>query len=810
VTYEMVHQIHEPMKRRICALAGMMIGLVLTISQGLTQSAYTPYTFTTLAGNTGYGSMDGTGSHARFWNPHGVAVDSSGNVYVADTENHTIRKVAPAGEVSTLAGLAGYESRGSADGTGNNARFNGPHGIAVDSAGNLYVADSGNNTIRKVTPAGAVTTLAGTPHVVGSFDGTGSAAFFNYPTGMAVDSAGNVYVADSGNNTIRKVTSTGVVTTLAGAPQFDNNGVPVGGSADGTGSAARFNVPFGVAVDSTGNVYVADTENHTIRKVTPAGVVTTFAGLARSSGSADGIGNDARFFSPHGVAVDSAGNVYVADTGNLTIRKVTPAGVVTTLAGLVHSGGSADGTGDAARFGSIYGDGPLGVAVDHSGNVYVADTFNNTIRKVTPAALVTTLAGLAGGSGSADGTASAARFRAPHGVAVDSAGNVYVADTENDTIRKVTPTGVVTTLAGLAQRNANGDPVGGSEDGTGSDARFWNPFGVAVDSAGNVYVADFLNNTIRKVTPAGVVTTLAGLAQLDANGNPVHASTDGTGNGARFWYPGGVAVDGAGNAYVADTFNFTIRKVTPAGVVTTLAGQAGSVGSADGTGSDARFGGENIFLHQGPSGVAVDSAGNVYVADFGNHTIRKVTPAGVVTTLAGLAGSPGAADGTGSVARFWYPSGVAVDSAGDVYVADSGYNTIRKVTRAGVVTTLAGLAGIAFSADGTGSAARFSSPFSVAVDSAGNVYVADTRNHTIRKGSPVPIGFLLFGPRVGFDDGQFGFFLAGQAGQSVVLEASADLTSWLPVWTNTFAGVLNFVDPQSRVYSNRFYRAFMQ
>ncbi|HXI11483.1 MAG TPA: NHL repeat-containing protein [Thermoanaerobaculia bacterium] len=327
------------------------------------------------------------------------------------------------------------------------------------------------------------------------------------------------------------------------------------GFEDGTGSAARFSQPFGVATDSSGNVYVADTNNHTIRKITPAGVVTTLAGLAGSSGSADGTGSAARFNGPSGVATDSSGNVYVADFANRTIRKVTPSGAVTTLAGLAESGGSTDGIGSEARFNS-----PRGVAIDSSGNVYVADTNNYTIRKITPAGAVTTLAGLAFGSGSADGTGSAARFLFPRGVATDSSGNVYVADSDNHTIRKITTAGVVTTLAGLAGNF-------GSADGTASAARFYDPRGVATDSSGNVYVADTSNSTIRKITPAGVVTTLAGLAA-------VFGSADGTASAARFGRPEGVATDSSGNVYVADTGNHTIRKITPAGVVTTLAGLA--------------------------------------------------------------------------------------------------------------------------------------------------------------------------------------------------------------------------------------------
>jgi len=324
---------------------------------------------------------------------------------------------------------------------------------------------------------------------------------------------------------------------------------------------------------------------------------------------------------------------------------------------------------------------------------------------------VTTLAGTAGVSGSADGTGSAARFYHPFGVAVDGTGNVYVAEWDNSTIRKITPGGVVTTLAGTAG-------VTGSADGTGSAARFNGPIGVAVDGTGNVYVGDFFNSTIRKITPDGVVTTLAGTAG-------VSGSADGTGSAARFYLPTGVAVDGTGNVYVADQANHTIRKITPAGVVTTLVGTAGASGSADGTGSAARF-------HH-PAGMAVDGTGNVYVTDSTNHTIRKITPAGVVTTLAGTAGASGSADGTGSAARFWQPYGVAVDGAGDVYVADDLNHTIRKITPAGVVTTLAGTAGASGSADGTGSAARFYRPNGVAVDGTGGVYGADTFNHTIRK-----------------------------------------------------------------------------
>jgi sugar lactone lactonase YvrE len=511
--------------------------------------------------------------------------------------------------------------------------------------------------------------------------------------------------------------------------------------------------------------------------VTPAGLVTTLAGLAGNAGFVNGTGSGAQFNTPWGVAVDGATNVYVADAVNDAIRKITPAGVVTTVAGNGTSG-TNDGTGSAARF-----DTPEYVVVDSAGNLYVADTFNFTIRKVAPVGaswVVTTLAGLAGSAGTNDGTGSAARFYYPEGVAVDSATNVYVADGFNDAIRKLEPVGtncVVTTLAG----RATGGP--GSADGTGSAARFNSPLGVSLDSATNVYVADSFNSTIRKVTPAGVVTTLAGLAG--------HAgSADGANSAARFNEANGAAVDTKGNVYVADWGNHTIRKVTPVGtnwVVTTLAGLAGNPGFTDATGSAARF--------DYPNGVAVDTNGNVYVADTANGRIAKVTPAGVVRTLS---------------TDFSGPTGVAVDTNGNIYVADWYSYTIRKVTPAGAVTIIAGLSGVPGSADGTNSVARFNDPRGVAVDSAGNVYVADDFNSTIRKvfpASSVPAPNLL---PPSLSAGQFGFGITGVPGLAVNIESSGDLSQWQVIGTCTLEGGTNYFVSPNPALGAQFYRGHVR
>ena len=748
------------------------IGLILLSLASCLRAEAQTYAATTFAGQSGLGSVDGTGSAARFLNPAGVAVDSSGNVFVADSNNHTIRKITSAGVVSTFAGLAG--SYGSTDGTGSTARFYLPRGLAVDSAGNVFVADQYNHAIRKITSAGVVSTIAGLAGSTGSVDGAGSVARFNNPIAVALDSAGNLFVADSFDHTIRKITPAGVVSTVAG---LSGNS----GSADGIGSAARFNTPTGVAVDSSGNIYVADYNNHTIRKITPDGTVSTLAGLAGSSGTTNGTGSAARFNNPECLSVDNAGNIYVTEWSSCTVRKITSAGVVSTIAGLANQLGSADGAGSAARFCD-----PAGTAIDAAGNLYVADYGNFLVRKITPAGVVTTLAGFAG-NGSTDGTGPGARFLWPFYLAVDGAGSVYVSDTDNRIIRKIARDGGVTTLAGLAGSN-------GSTDGTGSAARFSQPEGIAVDGAGNVYVADYGYSTIRKITADGTVSTFAGLAGSGG-------SADGLGSAARFQNPRGAALDSAGNLYVADSMNNTIRKITPAGLVSTFAGAAGNeAGSADGTGSAARF--------NQPKGLAVDSAGNVYVADNGNNTIRQITPGGVVTTLAGSAGSSGTADGTGSVARFNGPWGLAVDTAGNVFVADNVNATIRKISPGRVVTTIAGAS--RGSADGLDTAARFYGPSGVAVDSTGTLYVSELNGSTIRRmvltGNASPTSSLTgLSVRADIVASQrliVGFAMSG-AKQVLIRATGPGLQAFLPAGTATAGNPrLELYDSQSRLIAS--------
>ena len=589
---------------------------------------------------SGVGMVNGTASAAKFDFPCSVAVDASGNTYVADTGNACIRLISPAGVVSTFAGNPGHP--GSADGTGPAATFNQPDGLAVDKNGNVYVADTANDTLRMITPAGVVTTVAGKAGVAGSVNGPAASATFNQPSAVAVDASLNLYVADSANHTIRLVTPAGVVSTLAGTGSA--------GKADGPAVSAAFNTPMGVAVDAAGNVYVADTHNHTIRQIS-AGIVSTLAGTAGAPGSADGTGVKASFSGPTGLTVAATGTLFVADTGNQTLRAIK-AGVVTTLAGTAGTFGDVNALGKAATFYT-----PRGLALDGSANLYVADASNNLIRQVSPVANVTNFAGVAGSPGFVEGKGSAIAFNNPVGLAVNAAGTLYVAEATNHIIRMVTSAGQSSTVAGTAL-------MAGYQDGPGATAAFNGPTDVILDGAGNLYVADAGNQVIRKIS-AGSVTTLAG--------TPGTAGLlDGPAATAVFNHPGMLALDLLGNVYVADTGNGAIRLISTGGVVSTVASGFKQI-----------------------QGLAVDATGNLYIADAGAHAIYVLSGLKPATLLAGQPGVAGSADGQALSATFDHPTRLTLDAAGNLYVTDAYNDTIRKLTPGGVVSTVVGKAGVA-------------------------------------------------------------------------------------------------------------------
>ena len=603
--------------------------LTVTGSAGTTTSTYgdlpahysnyaTPYTFTTIAGTAGQtGTTDGTGAAARFNLPLGVAVDAVGNLFVADLYSYTIRKIAANGSVTTYAGTPGES--GTIDGTGAAARFANPQGIAADSSGNLYVSENGAHTIRKISPGGVVTTFAGTLYEVGDNDGTGTNAKFNSPHGLAVDHSGNVYVADSNNHAIRKITPAGVVTTFAGSSQHI-------GSADGTGSEAQVNFPSGVAVDGADNVYVADAYYCTIRKITPAGVVTTLAGTPTTRRVIiDGTGSAARFAFPYSIAADAAGNVFVAD--EQTIRKITPAGVVTTLGGSAYQPGATDGTGAAARFDSPFG----GLAVNAAGVLFFADNGNATIRR-----------GVQASGGNPDTTPPVITVPANRTVEATSAAGAVV----NYTVTAMDAgDGVITPTTTRASGSVF--PLGTTTVTVS-----------AVDAAGNSSSASFqirvvdttppvitlpTNLTIEATSSAGAVATFT-VTAIDAVSGAI-TPTLSRASGSVF--PLGTttvtatATDAAGN-WGSGTFQVTVRDTTPpvitvpANLTLEASSAAGAVATLTVTAIDAVSGAIAPTLSRASGSVfplgtttvtatATDAGGNWGSGTF-QVTVRETTP----------------------------------------------------------------------------------------------------------------------------------------------------------------------------------------
>jgi uncharacterized protein (TIGR03437 family) len=595
---------------------------------------------TVVAGNgsPGFSGDNGPATSSQLSNPLGIALDSVGNLYIADAGNNRIRRVSK-GVITTVAGN-GTQGFSGDNGPAASAQLNGAQGLAADGAGNLYIADSQNHRVRKVSNE-VITTVAGNGKFgFGGDNGPATNAQLNAPYDLAVDSAGNLYIADSENGRIRKV-SAGIITTIAG------NGQQGFGGDNGPAANAGLTFPHGVAVDSAGNLYIA--ADFRIRKVSN-GVITTIAGNGEYGFNGDNRPATTAAMNPFGVAVDPAGSLYIVDSTNFRIRKVS-SGIITTVAGDGKTGGFSGDNGPAV---SALLDRPTSIAADASGNVYIADYGNGCIRRVSNG-LISTVAG--GGSSLADNIPATSSRLSPISVAVDSSGNLYIADL-NNRVRKVSY-GMITTVAGTGTAGFSGD------NGPAISAQLSSPQAVAVDSSGNLYIGD--GNRVRKIS-GGIITTVAG------NGTGGGGGDGGPASNAQLYHPEGLAVDSAGNLYIADSYNFRIRKVSN-GIITTVAGN-GIQGFA-GDGGPAT----NAEMKP-PEGIAIDSAGNLYIADNLNCAIRRVSN-GLITTIAGN-GMPGSGgdNGPANNAQLNQPFGVALDASGNVYVADTGNNRIRLLTRA--------------------------------------------------------------------------------------------------------------------------------
>lgn len=681
------------------------ISLNVTLLLAVSPAAFSQqYTISTVAGGAPPPTPV-TALSTSIGQPRKLAI-ASGGLYFSS--GNSVFKMDGGGTLTLVAGnsRAGFSGDG---GPAVNAQLNSPQGVAVDSAGNVYIADSQNNRVRLVSAAGAISTFAGNGAIgsPGFWGDSGPAtdANLHLPTGVAVDSSGNVYIAAAGDNTIRRVTTDGIINIFAGVgfPGFLGDTLQA--------NVALLHSPQDVAIGPSGAIYIADTGNAVIRKVTTDGLINTVAGTNAVGLAGDGAAAiKAALNSPYSVAVDSSGNIFIADYGNNRIRRVDNAsGNIGTIAGTDNLGFAGDGS---AATGAILHL-PTGVALDSSGNVYFADSLNNRIRKIA-GSNISTVAGNGGFSSSGDGgPATGAQLNTPLGVAVDAAGNLYIADSLNNAIRKVSANGVMSTFAGNSVPGSSGD------GGAPTAAQLNGPQGVAVDAAGNVYVADTVNHKVRKIS-GGAISTFAGSGTAGFSGDGGAAAS------ASLNAPFSVAVDAAGNVYIAEFGNSRVRKVDSKGIITTVAGNGVSAYGGDG--------GPALSAQlNGPQGVAVDSAGNLYIADTANNRVRQVTPGGAISTIAGNGLAGFAADGVQSTnTQMGNPTGVAVDTFGNLYIAD-GNARVRKVYTSGLIATIAGTGVRGYSGDGgVGTQARLSAPSAVAVSAAGNVYVADTLNNAVR------------------------------------------------------------------------------
>lgn len=665
--------------------------------------------------------------------PQGVVLDSSGNQIIVDAKDCRVRRVT-ATAITTIAGTGGCGFGGDG-GPATAASLKGPQAIAIDPAGNLYVADTGNCVIRKITTVGVISTVAGTPGICSEMSnsigdgGPATSAVLKLPYAVAVDGVGNLYIADTGHCLIRKVAG-GTISTIAGLPPLyppDPNAGPRCGYAGdgGAATAALINGPQGVSVDPGGTVYIADTANCLVRKVF-AGTISLIAGrivdtdpgpgvvlAGRCIFDGDGLPATASgLYEPQGVAVVS-GSVYIADTGNCLVRVISGTGTLDSYAGSGGCGFAGDGGAPTAAQLNL----PGGIAGSGS-TLYIADSANCRLRKVTGGTISTAAGNGACGYAGDGGAPSFSTLHGPAGIAVSATGVIYIADYANCRVRKIASK-VITTVAGTGACSYSGD------GGAPTAATLNGPQGLALDGSGNLYIADTENCRIRKVNAAGTqITTIAG------NGACTFSGDNGAAVAASISQATGVALDGSGNVYIADAPNCRIRKVTGT-TISTIAGNGICAYGGDSGGPTSA----SLFY---PQGVAVNSTGTtVYIADTFNCRIRRVS-GGTITTVAGGAICGYAGDGSAATAaQINVPRGVTVDASANLYIADTGNCRIRKVTGT-TISTLAGSGLCHYAGDGGAPAsASLNNPFKVALDASGNVLIADADNNRVRMISSV-------------------------------------------------------------------------
>ncbi len=613
--------------------------------------------YSTVAGNgiLGYSGDGGPAIFAQLKSPYNIAIDTQGNLYIADSYDCRIRKVSVDGIITTVAGngIRGY----SGDNVqATSSELSGPTAVAVDNKGNIFIADLSNERIRKVDNNGIITTVAGngtqgTTIYDNGDGGPATLATFGYPIGIAVDDAGELFITDVGHSNIRKVSTDGIISTVAGS-KYGTAGF---GGDGGLATNALFNwIGGNVTLDKAGNMYIPDSYNYRVRKVDNNGIVTTIAGNGTYGYNGEGIlATNAEMINPTGIALDKEGAIYISN--NFRIQKINASNIINTIAG--NGTGGYNGDGIQASASQLYQ--PYSVSTDFSGNMYVNDN-NSRVRKIDRNGVISTIAGNGTPGYSGDGgLAINAQLSFIWSVFPDKAGNIYIADFGNQRIRKIDKNGIITTIAGNGTRGFSGD------GGLATNAQLNSPVSVVVDAIGNLYVADRDNNRIRKINTDGIITTIAGDGNLGFTGD------DGPAILSELNTPIAITIDTGENLLITDLGNSRVRKIDKNGIITTIAGNGNINYSGDG--------GPAISAGLNAQYVAVDSLGNFFIADGINGRIRKVDPNGIITTIAG-SGSTYGDGGSALNAQVQDPNSVNVDASGNIFLTDFVNHRIREIS----------------------------------------------------------------------------------------------------------------------------------
>ncbi len=662
--------------------------VLLTLTAALSTAAAQPYVVNTIAGKgkLAYAGDGKSATSVNIFSPNRVAFDAAGNLYFTEIYYHRVFKVGAAGTLTAVGGNGDSVFAGEG-GLATAAALPDPAGIAVDAAGNLYVGT--NFRLCKIS-GGMLTTIAGTGDQGYSGDGgPARSAKIHTPEGIAIDTSGNIFFSDTESSVVRRIGNDGIITTVAGTgtPGYNGDNLP--------GTSAQLSTPEGLAFDAAGNLYIADYLNNRVRMLKPNGAISTFAGTGEpGTGGSTGFARDARLFHPAGVAVDSTGNVFIADLANHLLKKVSANGMMDSSSTNLNSIGD--------------------VAVSPAGWIAAPDFLQQVINRIVWGSTTVTVSPVAGVIRTVAlgdrGRATGAYFVDPSGILADPAGNWYVADFGDHRLRKIAVDQTITTAAGTGV-------FGQSADGRAATASdIAQPSALAADSSGNIYFNSACEIRVL-LKNSGTLNTVAGGGVCGYQGDNVPALN------AQLQFPQGLAADGAGMLYIADTYNNRIRRLNlGSSIVTTIAGN-GQRGYA-GNGTDALQAKMDY-----PVGLAADSKGNVYFADQNNHRVRKIA-GGIVSDFAGTGVCDNPSDGPAASSPLCYPTGVALDAAGNVYIADSAH--ISRVAPDGRLTTLAGNGWWEIGGEGEPALSTAISPFYVALDAKGRVCFSDWANIRIR------------------------------------------------------------------------------